>query len=479
MESLQGRTAVVTGGGQRHRPGARRAASWPRACASCSPTSRPPALDDAAAELADGGARRARRAHRRHRPRLASRPCADAAYDALRRRATCCATTPASVRPPTAALGEHAERLALGPRRQRLRRANGVLAFVPRMIERGEEGHVVNTSSRRRWHRRHAERRGLRPARRRSPSPSACPASSEARARGSARRSSPVGRAAAHRASGPRTGTGPRTWTRERPLAPGHDRRGAREPMADQGLRAAVAGPRRAAARVVDGILADGFWLLIGRADRTTRCTARARGDHRRRSPTSTKPASEELTDRATATSSSRPTATPARPREAYRDYLDPAFRDALRRPPGRAAARIARVILAVGVRGRRQVPRGVGGGDRRRRAATPPTTPTPATSVLDTRGRRRRGAVPRRRRARHRPRRPARRSAPGLGAPARLRRRAGHGRRPGPQPLARRLLRRQPPQRRIGVAVVPDHRRRRRRGRRDPRGRRAAACGA
>ena len=122
-------------------------------------------------------------------------------------------------------------------------------------------------------------------------------------------------------------------------------------------------------------------------------------------------------------------------PSSVYRDYLDPEFRERVRRAP----ADDGRAPRGMG-RDNSDVPSRVGGGDRRRRRAHRRVRLRRSHRHPRRRGRGRRGAVPRRRRARHR----SHRLLAVRHRPRRRQQRPGPGRRrqSGPQPLARRLRR-------------------------------------
>ncbi|MCK7497760.1 MAG: hypothetical protein MZW92_48615 [Comamonadaceae bacterium] len=101
-------------------------------------------------ELRDAGADGDRRALRRVARRRRGSAWRTVAYGRLRRRATCCSTTPAW-RQPAATCGRTASadwRWALGVNLMGV--AHGIRHFVPRMIAAGldaDSGHMVNTAS--------------------------------------------------------------------------------------------------------------------------------------------------------------------------------------------------------------------------------------------------------------------------------------------------------------------------------------------
>ena len=334
---------------------------------------------------------------------------------------------------------------------------HGVLAFVPRMIEAGEPGHVVNTSSGDGGIEPLPDGVGLRRQQGRGhrPSPSAWPASCETEGTNL--------RASIFYPSGGLLRTGLWESERTRPAELARERPRTTEPMTVAKLEAmAEKGASSCPGRTstswpgssIDGIKRRRLHLHDRpRVDRPTPCGRGPRPSRRAACPATRRARSAESsteirpTDRYLLISSDGHAGPPA---EHYRDYLEPSVPPALRRPPGRASWRIREFQQSTTPR----LPQGVGGQDRRRRPARRLRLRRPQREAR-RRGRGRRGAVPRRRRARHRPGGGARRSAPGLGSSARQRPRAGHGRGPGPQPLAGRLLRRgaRAPHRRGGGA--------------------------
>ena len=137
-------------------------------------------------------------------------------------------------------------------------------------------------------------------------------------------------------------------------------------------------------------------------------------------------------------------------PAEVYRDYLDPGFRerfDEHQQELSELRAAMGRDRTAAFRAEWEEETDGDGGLDRRVRLRHPQRHPR-------RRGRGRRGAVPRRRRARHRPHRRPRRSAPAWPATTATPRQAVAGSRAHNRWLADFVA--QEPHRRIGVAVIP-----------------------
>ncbi len=106
-----------------------------------------PVLDATVADAAGRRARRDRRASPTWATSRRSRRCATPRSTPTAP-STCCATTPASARAPRAGCGT--TRSTTGAGRSDVNVwgvIHGIKAFVPTMLEGGDEGHVVNTSS--------------------------------------------------------------------------------------------------------------------------------------------------------------------------------------------------------------------------------------------------------------------------------------------------------------------------------------------
>ena len=335
---------------------------------------------------------------------------------------------------------------------------HGINAFVPAMLDGGDEGHVVNTSSgnggisplpttpqyaRHQGGGRHAHRVPLRPAAP-TPAPQVGGVGAVPRAAHAAHR--PV-RVVAQPA---RPSSPTRAPRRRRTPRSRRSRSRCRPPASSSTTRRSRRSPPRSSTPSAPS--SSGSCPPSERTDEQIR--ARAESMLARTNPDlHPRPRSLTMTH-GPLPRHLRRTATPACPNEQYRDWLDPEYRDAFDDVPRRAARRMLE-LAAARASSTRSSPRS--GSEENEEGLRGGWDAGPARQGARRRRRGRRGDLPRRRRGRPPARR--RRSAPGSASSGDTPTRAAAGRRPGPQPVARRAVRRQPraPRRRGDRA---DHRR-------------------